>query len=948
MGYRHIAIAIVISMLAVSLTTAATDMEPMADTAGPVFENDTTPGNGIVGQPLMFSVNITDETGVANATLEWWQGSGTHNKVNMSLANGNNTTGTWTTTITPVGSRTNIDYIFHSYDDLGNYNSTAPGRFITLSDINPPKVDDFTTQISGPPSTGDDFSFYANVSDDVQISQVRVHYMVGAPPWLDTNVTMDPLTVDNRGNGLYVLNLTVFTNSTENIRYQLWARDTSNHVSVVDGQIKVLDNDIPEFAGDRSDTEGTTGDVFHFEADVSDNVGVDKVKAFWSYGSESPKNQTMTAINVDPVGNGKYGLDVTLPDDFEGILWYQLMVGDPSNRWNFSAYTEVNVRDNDGPVVGPDMSVPVGEDRFDFVVNVTDNIGVDMVWVVYSFVGESPSNVTMTPVDVVDGNGTYGNVGVAIPLDRQVELDYTIGAVDVNGFVTKLYGSYENLDSEMPTFGAFGSVGEAVKGLSIDVWVEAFDNFGVDAVDIEYRFGDGAPKVDTMVLMGSTYNYTIHIPRYPVGNLTYFFNASDVKGNWNVTQVFEVEPVNLAPEVGTVPVWEITEAENDMFDLQGYLSDGNDQVTELVLSTEAANITVNGLRLTAYYDVWEANHTIDLTVSDGEDTTEFTIDITVLNTNDLPIITSDPIKVAEVTVEYDYPVTFTDEDVGQTYTWSFDQAPVGMSVAPNGRITWTPSAGQEGSHNIDLALDDGYNVVHHQWTIVVGERPTDEPPEFTNSPHLAHTAGTKYIFDFDATDPDGDDVIFKIVSGPEGATIDEDTGELEWSTKADKRDTTENVDFKVRVSDLRNNVDLDFTVVLSYPDNEPPEITGSIPKVTTDRDTSVNLGEYMSDPDDQKLDLKWNATSDAKAFTVHMNGNHLVVTVKEGKSGKGTVNLRLEDPWGESDSTELTIEVQARDDEGGALGDNTLYIAAAVVAVIVVLGVVYIIRAGKR
>ncbi|NIP34790.1 MAG: hypothetical protein GWN18_07580, partial [Thermoplasmata archaeon] len=65
-------------------------------------------------------------------------------------------------------------------------------------------------------------------------------------------------------------------------------------------------------------------------------------------------------------------------------------------------------------------------------------------------------------------------------------------------------------------------------------------------------------------------------------------------------------------------------------------------------------------------------------------------------------------------------------------------------------------------------------------------------------------------------------------------------------------------------------------------------------KVTTDRDTSVNLGTYMSDPDDDKITLKWNATTDAKAFTVHMNGNHMVVTIKEGKTGKGTVILKLE------------------------------------------------------
>jgi hypothetical protein len=303
------------------------------------------------------------------------------------------------------------------------------------------------------------------------------------------------------------------------------------------------------------------------------------------------------------------------------------------------------------------------------------------------------------------------------------------------------------------------------------------------------------------------------------------------------------------------------------------------------------------------------------------------------------------VEAAQVTVEYVYPIVFTDEDIGQTHEFDFDVAPIGMTVAPNGRITWTPEADQEGTHNVDVTIDDGYNVVHHQFTVTVTGRPTDDPPVFTNSPPTTHEAGIDYVFDFDAEDPDDDPIYFRLVEGPDDAIINEDTGMLVWDTDADKRDTTDTVDFVVRVSDLRHDVDLEFSVTVSYPNNDPPEITGNIPKVSTNRDTSINLGTYISDPDDEKPTLKWNATTTSKLFTVHMNGNHMVIDIKEGKTGKGKVSLKLEDPWGESDTAEVTVEVTASEDDSDLLGGiNPLYIVAAVVVIIVVVSLVYIFK----
>ncbi|MCK5253694.1 MAG: hypothetical protein KAQ96_12130, partial [Thermoplasmata archaeon] len=855
--------------------------------------------------------------------------------------------GTWAASYLVSGTIQRLNYMFYAKDDFGNIAMDQP-QFVLIQDITQPKVEDFTGNLSGSATTGELFAFWANISDNIGIAQVQVHYMAGSPRWLDQNVTMDPMSVDGRGNGIYILNITTYSNSTATLEFSLMAWDTSNNFKLIRTQAPVLDNDWPEFKGDQSNVSATTGDEFNFIVDVEDNVAIEKVKVLWTYGALTPLNQTMKKLQVDSNGNGKYRLNVSLPSDFEGNMWYQFIVEDNSRLKNVSKRVNLEIIDNDAPVVGPDGSAAVGEERYDFLVNVTDNIGVDSVWVEYFFLGEASFNITMVPIIVDDGgNGTYGNVVVPIPLDRQVYLDYVIGAIDLRGYVSILEGEYENVDSERPFFGANGSTDEPIKGKSIGVYIEADDNFGINEVDVEYWFGTAAPRNDTMTDMGDTFNFTIHIPRNPTGDLFYRFHAVDMKGNWNSTIEWTLTPYNVAPQIGDMPPWEITESENEVLDLQTFLIDVNDPVTSLTLEVDAPDITVSGLRLLARYDVWLPDHTIQVIVSDGEDAATLDVEITVINVNDLPMFTSSPVKTAEVTIPYEYEITFTDEDVGESHSFDFDDNPEGMEVDENGLITWTPTGDQEGAHTVDLALDDGHNVVHQQWTITVSERTSDGPPVFTNSPPLTHAAGEDYTFDFEAEDPDGDPVVFKLLEGPDDAEISE-TGVLTWDPKANKRDTTDNVDFVVRVSDLRNNVDKEFTVALSYPDNAPPEITGSIPKVTTDRDRSVNLGDYMSDPDDEKNTLKWNANTTSNIVTVHMNGNHLVISIREGKSGKATVELTLSDPWDESDSVDLTIEVEASDDDGGALGIDPLYLAIIVVVVIVVLGLVYILRGGSK
>ncbi|MCK5253207.1 MAG: hypothetical protein KAQ96_09660, partial [Thermoplasmata archaeon] len=422
------------------------------------------------------------------------------------------------------------------------------------------------------------------------------------------------------------------------------------------------------------------------------------------------------------------------PAHFVGTFNYVFAVVDTSDIWNSTSSVQIEAMDDDPPTVGPDRSHELGEDKFVLEVNASDNVGVVEVWVMYQIDDGTPLNISMDALSVDGrGNGTYGNVEVILPLDQQVRIDYDLYAMDAAGNTRSIAGTYVNYDREFPEFGDDGVNGEPVKGWDIELWVEVTDNLDVENVRLEYWFGDGSHENVAMEDLVSTWNLTIDLPRHPDGDLNYMFRAVDIKGNWNNTEMRTIALINKVPGISESPQWEVTEEEVDVLDLEPYIVDPNDLKIDLSLSTDAPGVTVDRLRLTVEYDDWQANHSIEVNVTDGEDTTMFTIEITVINVNDDPFYTSEPGTAAEVDNLYEYIITYTDVDPYDIITFSLDAAPVGMEIDGSGRITWTPTEAQMGDHTVDVALTDGWIYLHQIWTITV-TGPVNGPPAFSNDP----------------------------------------------------------------------------------------------------------------------------------------------------------------------------------------------------------------------
>lgn len=196
------------------------------------------------------------------------------------------------------------------------------------------------------------------------------------------------------------------------------------------------------------------------------------------------------------------------------------------------------------------------------------------------------------------------------------------------------------------------------------------------------------------------------------------------------------------------------------------------------------------------------SHPVSIRVQDGKGgQAQQNFDLAVAGVaNRNPVLASTPPTTATATLPYVYELAATDGD-GDTLDYSLPTAPAGMAIGTTGRIEWTPSAGQVGSHPVSIRVQDGKGGQAVQnFTLLVEPLPNQGPPEITTQPVTAATVGKGYSYNVDATDVDGDTPIFSLPTRPAGMAIDPATGLIEWIPAAGQAGGH---DVTVRVQDGR-------------------------------------------------------------------------------------------------------------------------------------------------
>ena len=226
-------------------------------------------------------------------------------------------------------------------------------------------------------------------------------------------------------------------------------------------------------------------------------------------------------------------------------------------------------------------------------------------------------------------------------------------------------------------------------------------------------------------------------------------------------------------------------------------------------------------------------HEVVISVSDGFSTAEQRYTIVVASAdepvdpsdptkgtkgNRAPLITSTPVFTARADALYQYQVTGLDPD-GDPVTFALGaDAPAGMSIDDAGLVTWTPTAADTGEYLLGITATDDQGATSTQGYLL--QVSVNAPPEILSEPPTTATRGAVYRYTVDAVDPDGDDLTYRLDSGPAGMTMDRN-GRIVWRSATTD---TEPQDVSVTVTDTFGNTAVQSWQIAMTADTQPPTV----------------------------------------------------------------------------------------------------------------------------
>lgn len=228
--------------------------------------------NGTTGESVTVWVNVTDNVQISECklyynrssgweTVTMFKGSGNHYYYNLSIQ--------WNSTET-------IFYYIAVSDGINTayYGKDTPFH-INVSDNDAPEFGEDSTPEKG--GTGDLFTFYIDVNDNINVSFVFIEYWYGSGA--HENKTMED-------EDTYTLSITIPSNSTDTLHYFFACNDTSNNWNYTDVKnVSIEDNDDPEIINIsviEFIDEDTNVTIY---ANVTDNIALMNVTLYYTYNN---------------------------------------------------------------------------------------------------------------------------------------------------------------------------------------------------------------------------------------------------------------------------------------------------------------------------------------------------------------------------------------------------------------------------------------------------------------------------------------------------------------------------------------------------------------------------------------------------------------------------------------------------------------------------------------
>ena len=275
-------------------------------------------------------------------------------------------------------------------------------------------------------------------------------------------------------------------------------------------------------------------------------------------------------------------------------------------------------------------------------------------------------------------------------------------------------------------------------------------------------------------------------------------------------------------------------------------------------------------------------HHVRVNVTDddgGSNSTAF--NITVLNTNDAPVMAYIPTETATEDVLFALQVNASDPDVGDVLAYSLTASPDGMTIDDaTGLISWTPTNADVGAHHVIVRVTDANGTFAERdfWITVAN---VNDPPIIVTTALPNATEGFIYFANVTAQDPDQNDVLtFSLTEAPAFLSIDPKSGLLYGiPTNADVGVHA----VIVNVSDGQAFVLKEFNLTVSNV-NTPPVITSTPPGIAKVSQTyNYTISAHDEDIGDT---LTFGLSEAPEGMTIDSQTGTITWTPAEAQAGK--------------------------------------------------------------
>ena len=473
--------------------------------------------------------------------------------------------------------------------------------------------------------------------------------------------------------------------------------------------------------------------------------------------------------------------------------------------------------------------------------------------------------------------------------------------------------------------------------------------FAIDKGNLVFK---AAPDYEALPAAGATAGYQVTVQ---VADGQGGIDTQDI--TVNVTDLNDVAPVITTAAAQTTPENTIIVAALTSTDVD-------------TVGTKPASFSITGGADAALFDIAGGNlvfktapdyetgphsYEVQVTASDGLNTTAQTITVAVTDVNEPPTVTMAAAQTVAENTAVVAALAATDPDQGQTLTFEIAGGEdAALFAIDNGNLVFKaapdyealPAAGATAGYQVTVQVADGQGGIDTQDITVNVTDLNDVAPVITTAATQATPENTTIVAALISTDVDTvgtKPASFSITGGADAALFDIAGGNLVFKTAPDYETGPHSYEVQVTASDGLNTTAQTITVAVTDV-NEPPTVTMAAAQ-TVAENTAVVAALAATDPDQgQTLTFEIAGGEDAALFAID-NGNLVFKAAPDyealpaaGATAGYQVTVQVADGQGGIDTQDITVNVTDLNDVAPvittaatqATPENTTIVAALI------------------